>query len=301
MAGAVSNRVPKLLTYIHANFNKTLMVDELASVMHCSRWQIQRDFTNATGLSIAHYVRRLKLSKAAELLVDTNIRQLDIAMSCGFDSEISFHRSFKREYQCTPGQYRKRGLKTGMQLPIDLDYMVPLRIEQKEGFSLVGVSIEIHGVLSNKTDASDLVQCFWNGFFEKLTINDRNNSFKVLTKNQAPVLGVIDTQQKSGLLNYWAGVPDSAPLFEKLTEDGFKVVDVPTQNYLVITHRQSEYGCEADTLVNKVQWILNAWFPASNYLPNTSFDLETYPEEGVVEYWIPVSQRSMSYSYSSSF
>lgn len=293
MAGAVSNRVPKLLNYIHANLNKTLMVDELASVTHCSRWQIQRDFTNATGLSIAQYVRRLKLAKAAELLVDTNIRQLDIVMSCGFDSEISFHRSFKREYQCTPGQYRKRGLKTGMQLPIDLDCLAPLRIEQKEGFSLVGMSSAMHGVLSEEMDATEQVPRLWDGFFAQLNIDGRDEGG---TNKKASVLGVIDTQQESGLLNYWAGVPDSVPLFEKLTEAGFEVVDVPAQNYLVVTHRRSECDSEADTLINKVQWLLSGWFPASNYRPNTSYDLETYPEEGVVEYWIPISQRSVSHT-----
>ena len=108
-------RLKRVLMYIHNNLDRSLLVDEIANAAHCSRWQAQRDFAQATDLSIATYVRSLRLSKAATMLVETNLRQIDIVDQCGFESEMSFHRGFKRYFGCTPGNYRKRGNLIGIQ------------------------------------------------------------------------------------------------------------------------------------------------------------------------------------------
>lgn len=285
MTAVISSRVPKLLDHIHSNLNKPLPVDELAKVTHCSRWQLQRDFTHATGLSVAQYVRRLKLARAAELLLENNNRQLDIVMSCGFDSEISFHRSFKRQYQCTPGQYRKRGVKTGIQLPLATDCLIPLRIETQSAMSLVGICCEMHGVLSNQMDASLLVPDLWQEFFhqvKKMGVND-------LLSKSSGVIGAVDTQSRNGILNYWAGIPSDHAFYHQLESKGFKTVDIPEQTYLVITYQQDEDCRLVEPLTAYVEWALNEWFPSSPYQPFFGFDLETFPQEGLIEYWIPIN------------
>lgn len=107
MTLAAANRLKRVFEFIQNNLNTTLLVEDIANVAHCSRWQLQRDFSNEMGMSIGQYVRQLKMTRASKLLKETDYNQLKIAQLCGFESEISFHRSFKREFDYTPGQYRK--------------------------------------------------------------------------------------------------------------------------------------------------------------------------------------------------
>ncbi len=100
-------RICKLLDYIHNHLDQPLTLDELAQQSCWSRWQLQRVFQSKTGLTVANYVRELKLSTAAETLLADSSRVIDIAVSLGFNSEISFSRAFKQHFGVSPRDYRK--------------------------------------------------------------------------------------------------------------------------------------------------------------------------------------------------
>lgn len=99
---------------------------------------MQRIFVASTGLTLAQYVRELRLSKTDEELLNADKRQIDIALSCGFESEISFSRSFRQYFKCTLGQYRKRSIQPHIRVPLTQLSLTPIRIEHKPAFSLVG-------------------------------------------------------------------------------------------------------------------------------------------------------------------
>lgn len=117
---------------------------------------ITASFTAKTGVNVAQYIRELKLSRAAESLLDSpSERVIDIALSFGFNSEISFSRSFKQFFGCSPREYRKRGIRSGLRQPItsisfsssDVEHspstpshlsFTQIRIEYKAAFSVAG-------------------------------------------------------------------------------------------------------------------------------------------------------------------
>ena len=72
-------RIEAVLDYIHCHLDESLSVVNLAEKSCWSRWQLQRIFGEETGLTVAQYVRELRLSQAAEKLLSTNQRHLDIA------------------------------------------------------------------------------------------------------------------------------------------------------------------------------------------------------------------------------
>ena len=88
-------RIERVLNYIHLNLDKPLAVSSLARIGGWSRWQFNRVFSGQTGCSVGRYVRELRLSLAAEMLLFTDQRIIDIGLACGFGSDISFCRSFK--------------------------------------------------------------------------------------------------------------------------------------------------------------------------------------------------------------
>ena len=58
------------------------------------------------GTPFIEYVNTLKVEKACELLVTTNLSIIDIAMSVGFDDQSYFTKLFKKDTSMTPKQYR---------------------------------------------------------------------------------------------------------------------------------------------------------------------------------------------------
>ena len=90
------NRLDQLLDYIHRHIHEPMSLNTLAAQSAWSRWQLQRVFVAYTGCTVAQYVRELKLSLAADCLLEHLDRVLDIALSFGFGSEVAFSRAFKQ-------------------------------------------------------------------------------------------------------------------------------------------------------------------------------------------------------------
>ena len=73
-----------------------------------SPWHARRLFEQYTGLSPAHYIRRLKLSKSALRLRDDSVKVLDVAMELGFGSVDGYQRAFRNEFGVNPKEYADR-------------------------------------------------------------------------------------------------------------------------------------------------------------------------------------------------
>ncbi|CAK2423310.1 Helix-turn-helix protein [Vibrio crassostreae] len=92
------DRISRVLAYIHANLSSALSLEDIAKQSCWSRWQLQRVFQAETGLTVANYVRELKLSQAAEELLDSKERVIDIALELGFNSSHKKSLSFGRAW-----------------------------------------------------------------------------------------------------------------------------------------------------------------------------------------------------------
>jgi transcriptional regulator GlxA family with amidase domain len=67
-----------------------------------------RHYTQATGITPARAVERLRVEAARQLLSDTRLANKEIAARCGFGSEETMRRSFLRLLASTPHDYRAR-------------------------------------------------------------------------------------------------------------------------------------------------------------------------------------------------
>jgi AraC-like DNA-binding protein len=66
----------------------------------------RRDFKRQTGLSPLQYHLLLKIEKAKELLINTELKAKEIAYKLGFDSDYYFCRLFKQKTGISPAQFR---------------------------------------------------------------------------------------------------------------------------------------------------------------------------------------------------
>ncbi|USD66052.1 AraC family transcriptional regulator [Vibrio sp. SCSIO 43136] len=286
-------RIEKVLDYIHSNVDKTLSLDELAKQSCWSRWQLQRVFQAKTGLNVAQYVRELKLSAAAQRILSSNDRMLDIALECGFNSEISFSRAFKQYFAVSPRQYKKNNLLAGIRAPLtrpNLSNQVDstklefcqIRIEHRPTFSLTGLSEPIRGPFSPQPDFQQKVPMIWHDLL------------KVAPEIQScpTQLGIIDTRHcilgDEGLI-YWAGT--ASHHFES-SSDKVTSIDIPDQTYAVLP-----VTGHISNLSNMVCWLMLFWLPDSGYQGVDGFELEVYDHrfnpisnDSYMEYWLPIEK-----------
>jgi AraC family transcriptional regulator len=283
-------RIEKVLDYIHEHLDEPIHVLNLAEKSCWSRWQFQRVFGQATGLTVAQYIRELRLSNAAELLLSSKDRHVDIAIQCGFDSEISFSRAFKQMFNCTPGHYRQQGKRYGLRTP--LQYRKPhtaqidtpkaftqIRLESRDDFQLHGINDWIRGPFSSAPDFIERVPRLWKQLEKQAHHIDSHTR----------PIGVVDTNdhpQHPDQMRYWVGYVDQP-------NKHFDSMQIPAQEYAVIPVHGKVVAIE-----QAVEWFIYQWLPDSNYLGVQGYELEIYEpnydpnsSHSYMEYWLPIKPR----------
>lgn len=101
--------IDDLIVWIEGNIENRLDIDTLAKKSGYSKWHLQRVFYTCTGTKIGNFIREMKLSHAANLLLKTEEPIISLALKYGFESQQSFTRSFTRKYGIPPNKYRKNG------------------------------------------------------------------------------------------------------------------------------------------------------------------------------------------------
>jgi len=102
-------RINMVVDYIESRIENEEPIDEIAisKIAACSYGLFQGSFTQISGISLAEYVRRRKLTLAAYDLQNTNARVIDVAMKYGYQSADAFSVAFKRLHGISPVDSKK--------------------------------------------------------------------------------------------------------------------------------------------------------------------------------------------------
>ena len=98
----------RLHAWIDANLARDLSLSTLAAQAGMSERSFSRRYLEATGLTPARAVERLRVEAARRLLSDTRAPIKRIARQCGFGTEETMRRSFLRLLSTSPQDYRAR-------------------------------------------------------------------------------------------------------------------------------------------------------------------------------------------------
>jgi len=99
----------RVLAYLDTHLEGDVSLTALADRAGISRFHLHRLFAKSMGETTAQLALRLRLGRAALLLLTSGGSVLDVALSCGFQSHEAFCRAFRRRFRMTPRDYRKRG------------------------------------------------------------------------------------------------------------------------------------------------------------------------------------------------
>ncbi|AGC43443.1 AraC family transcriptional regulator [Myxococcus stipitatus DSM 14675] len=106
--GALADpRIGKALALIHERPAEPWTVESLASAVALSRSGFAARFTSLVGKPPLEYLARWRMTKAAQLLRESETPLTELATVIGYQSEASFNRAFKRWEGSSPGVYRR--------------------------------------------------------------------------------------------------------------------------------------------------------------------------------------------------
>lgn len=102
------NKMMEILAYADQNYSEPLTTQMIADHFGYSREYFCRIFKQYSGQTFKQYLTEFRLNIATQELIASAQPVGAIAMDVGFPDEKSFFSAFKKKYQVTPAQYRKK-------------------------------------------------------------------------------------------------------------------------------------------------------------------------------------------------
>lgn len=102
-------QVQPVLAYSASHVGEDLSLGVLAGHARLSAFHLHRVFSATAGETPKQFTTRLRLGRAAAMLLATGDSVLNIALACGFQSHETFCRAFRKGFRMTPSAYRARG------------------------------------------------------------------------------------------------------------------------------------------------------------------------------------------------
>jgi AraC-like DNA-binding protein len=113
---------------IEKHLKEVITMSLLARAAGYSPWHAARLFKEVTGKTPFEYIRAMRLSRAAAMLHDEDVKIIDVAFDFVFDSHEGFTRAFSREFGMTPSDYTKNMPPLRLFLPASArDYYLRLQ------------------------------------------------------------------------------------------------------------------------------------------------------------------------------
>ena len=100
----------QILGYFSDHYmESTTNISAIAAHFHISPQQFSRDFRKYTGTSPSHYLQKIRIERAEQLLLDTSLSNEQIAERVGFSNVKGLYRALQETEGVTPSQFRRKG------------------------------------------------------------------------------------------------------------------------------------------------------------------------------------------------
>ncbi|KGE18528.1 AraC family transcriptional regulator [Paenibacillus wynnii] len=280
-------RMKDALEYMESKMEDSLNIEEIAKVACSSTFHFQRMFNMLTGVTVADYIRKRRLTLAAQELTISNAKVIDVALKYGYDSPESFAKAFRKAHGITPTAARGQGVplkafpRLSFHLSLKGDQEMDYKVIEKGTFTVIGKSWE---VTCRDGENSRRIPQIWQ------EVNADGTSDKIMEiGGKEDILGIcIQMEPANENFYYWIAAEsgsDNDP-------QGFESTVIPAATWAVFTST----GPMPHAIQNVWKRIYEEWFPATGYEHTGGPDFELYPpgDPGADDYrcevWIPVKK-----------
>ena len=267
-------QLEKAILFIEEHLNENIKVEEIASFAGYSYFHFHRVFEAVVGESVGNYLRTRRMNRAANDLIYTNKRILDIAMEYRFESQEAFTRAFKKSFKLTPGAYRKNRIDVIVGNKIQL---TPSKLRHL----LTGITIEprivdfkgalIVGIRGTTTIRENNIPLMWKKFNPRVgEIKDRTSSIRGYGICEVDPGYDMTKFSEDTTFNEFLGVEVIA--FSDIPA-GMEVKNLEIGRYAVFTHKGKIVNLKIT-----YDYIWGTWIPCSGYELDMRDDFEYYDE-----------------------
>lgn len=284
------------LGYIESNLDAEIHMQDIARIMCCSSYNVQRMFSFLAGIPLSEYIRNRRLSLAAMELQKGLIQVNDVSVKYGYNSPTAFTRAFAVFHGITPNEAKVKGatLKVYPRMTFsvcitggkELDY----RIETIPEFQVIG--IEISAPLNEdgfQMPAKLWVDSFQNGNIEQLC--SFSSVVPFANPNALPLHGIANHRR---LDDEHFAYMIACPVSSNSISANYQARVIPEQTYVVFKSESYPNDDRAvmQTQVNAIQRrFYGEWLPTVSYEKADGPELEVYFQDGNnswLEMWYPV-------------
>jgi AraC-like DNA-binding protein len=103
-----ADRIERTLQAVRTNLGMNVSVQELAALANMSHTHYTLQFRRQVGENPRSYINKLKIQRASELLLASDLKVEAVAREVGFDDAFYFCRLFKRLTGRTPTDFRRQ-------------------------------------------------------------------------------------------------------------------------------------------------------------------------------------------------
>ena len=278
----------RAIDYMEAHMEEPVTIEEIAKEANSSVFHFQRTFAILTDCSVAEYLRRRRLTLAAQELSATDQKIIDIAYKYGYDTPEAFSKAFRRQHSVTPSDARKNlgELQSFNRLAIQVNLKgadpMKYRIVEKESFQAIGVKREFS--LQGGENLSGIPD-MW------MEMNQDGTSDAIAKLQSGEInglLGICANFEDGTTMDYWIAAESA-----QAVPEGFQQVEIPASKWGVF----EVHGAMPDAMPKLWKQIFSEWFPSNQYENAGTAELEVYPagdaysDEYVSEIWIPLKRK----------
>lgn len=102
------NDIDDILNYIDRNCQKEISLDQVGEYANMSSYYLSKIFKRETGVNFVAYLTERKVELAKEMLINTDVPVINIALELSYHEPNYFSKVFKRSTGLTPTEYRKK-------------------------------------------------------------------------------------------------------------------------------------------------------------------------------------------------
>lgn len=285
----------RALTYLEEHIAEPYDIEAVSKIALSSPFHFQRMFSIITGITVADYVRRRRLTLAAQDIL-AGKKVIDCALAYGYETPEAFTKAFRRMHGVSPTAARKQGVrlkafpKLSFHISIKGEQDMNYRIIEKDAFGVIGACKQI----SNKDGENfKVIPKFWDELYADKTMD-------VLFANMGElgVMGICTNfraqpdHRLSGepleVFDYLIAVEDHG-----LSLPGMTKLEIPAKTWAIF----EAIGPIPDAIQNVWQRVFSEWFPATGYQLADGPELEIYypgnPQDADYksEVWIPIVKK----------
>lgn len=259
----------KAVDYIEKNLDHPISLKEVSKEAFSSLSYFHRIFYFLTGYTVKEYIRKRRLSHAADALHRTKHRVIDIALSTGYETPETFARAFQKEFGMNPSEFRRNNQEYSLFEKIDIHQKYEVSPFAKLDFKLNLEYVFYKKVLVRGFQLHTSLEKVQQGSIADFANTVLKN--KMLEEHfdlhRSPLFGVYTNMGDKNEFDYTIGCLESACI---KPSGKLQSYEIPSSRYAKFVLEDMRYIMQA------WYYIYGYWFLENDEYRASGFDFEIY-------------------------